>query len=70
MIRRVREMLGFEAERVAAVVDFAILSVNTIEKIPGVELDARLRGQHLEHAPRMRIVSLRREKQRSRILIN
>ena len=46
MIRRVREMLGFEAERVAAVVDFVILSVNTVEKIPSVKLDARLRGQH------------------------
>ena len=46
MIRGVREMLRLEAERVAAVIDLAILSMNTVQEIPSIELDARLRGQH------------------------
>ncbi len=44
MIRRIREVLGLEAEAVATLVDVAVFSNDgAIEKISSVELNARLR---------------------------
>ncbi len=51
-------MLGFEAECVSAVVDFALLAVNSVEEVSGVKLEAGLRGLDLEQAAGMRFVGL------------
>src|ERR1700722_19419603 len=57
-------MLSFEAERVASVIDLAVLAANAIEEIPGIELDARLCSRHFEHPAGMRIISLRCRRER------
>ena len=63
VIRRIREMLSFEAESIAPVINLALLASNAIEEVPGVELEARLGRRHLEHPARMRLVGLRCERQ-------
>ena len=59
VIRRIREVLGFEAECKAAVIDLALLASNTVEEVPGVELEAWLCGRDFEYAARMRLIGLR-----------
>src|ERR1700686_5147100 len=48
MVGRVGEMLRFQAECVAAVVDLASLAVNPIQEVAGIKLEAGLGGRHLE----------------------
>ncbi len=44
-------MLRLHAKSRAPAINLAALSVNrAVQKIAGIELEARLRGQHLEHA--------------------
>src|SRR5579859_6376135 len=56
VIRRIREMLRLQAERIALFVNLAALPVRgPVQKIPRVKLDARLRRQHFQDAPALRI---------------
>src|SRR5262249_4805570 len=51
LVRRVGEMLGLQAQAGAALVDAAGLAGDrAIEKIAGIELNARLGGRHVERA--------------------
>src|ERR1035437_3539512 len=51
VIRRIRKVLGFEAESVAAFVDVALLSRDgAVEEVSRIELDPGLRGGDLQHA--------------------
>jgi hypothetical protein len=57
MIRRIGEVLGFEAEAVAIFVDVALLAGDgAVEKISGVELDAGLSGGDFHDAAAGRLV--------------
>ena len=49
---------------------FAALAMNRpIEKVAGVKLQPRFRGQHVHHAPALRLVDFRRLRQSADILI-
>src|SRR5262249_48591598 len=59
LIRRIREMLRFQAETIAVVIDFAIFPGNaSVQEISAVELNAGFIRQHLQDASRLRIVRL------------
>src|ERR1700757_1116076 len=51
MVRRIREMLCFQAEPEAPLVDMAFFAGNApIQEISAIELHSRLRGPHFETA--------------------
>ena len=47
---RVWKMLGFETERVAAVVDLACLAANPIQEVAGIKLKPGFGSRHFEQA--------------------
>src|SRR5579871_2377670 len=57
MIRRIGEMLRFEAKRVALLIDVAVLAMHSVEKITGVELHSRFGGVHFQHSAGSRVIS-------------
>ena len=61
MIRGIRKMLCFQAERrVLSIGDATFSSDRTIQIIAAVELDSGLVGQHLKHPSATRFVNFRR----------
>jgi len=54
-IRRIREMLGFQAEAFAELIDLSTLSYIaghfTLKKISGIKLDAGFSGEDFQHPP-------------------
>src|SRR5437667_1943495 len=53
MVRRVREMLRLHAEGVAEIIDStAFASQCAVEEVARIELQARLRREHFQHAAR------------------
>ena len=60
MVRRIREMLRFEAEPVPLVVHLPVLAVDrAIQEIARIKLNPRFGRQHLQHAAAGWVESLR-----------
>lgn len=59
MIRRIRVVLGLEAETIAEIVDLASLpDERPVKEVTGVELDARLRGDDFHDTTALRFLDL------------
>ena len=60
MIRRIREVLRFEAQRAMAGIRNSPFPLDrAIQKVAGVKLDPGLIGQNLQHAPTARLIDFR-----------
>ena len=69
MIRRIRKVLGLKAQGAAMRIRLAAFAGDRpIQEISGVELNARLIGQYLQHAPAAGLVDLGRLRQFATII--
>ncbi len=51
MIRRIREVLRLQAQRLATLINFPVFSGDaSVQEVSGIELDSRLVGDDLHHA--------------------
>ena len=70
MIGRIREVLRLETQRRAASVGVPGLALNgAVEEVRGVQLHSRLRREHFENAPALRLVDRRCERKRIALLV-